>query len=173
MTRITRRSDCKELIIREAIGSDYEALCDLFDQADTFHRNFLPQIFRKPEGFSRDRDYVDNLLTDVNVGFFVAEIDQRLVGLVCCFIRETPEIPILVPRKYLYIDNLVVDVSHRRQGVGTALLDKARRWAVQNGIYEIELNVWQFNDEAIRLYEKLGYEIVTLRMSKQIKQTQT
>ncbi|HEX9971721.1 MAG TPA: GNAT family N-acetyltransferase [bacterium] len=158
-----------ELIIRNAMESDYESLCDLFEQADAFHRKYVPHIIQKHDGLSRDKDYVENLIADGNVGLFVAQIGQRLVGLICCFIRETPAIPILVPRKYVYIDNLVVDEAHRHRGIGHALLEKAHRWALQNGIHEIELNVWQFNDAAIRLYEKLGYETVTLRMTKQIE----
>ncbi|MCU0645187.1 MAG: GNAT family N-acetyltransferase [bacterium] len=166
MKQIAKRSECKKLIIREAIGSDYQALCDLFDQVDEFHRKQVPHIFRKPEGESRSSDYVENLMADANTGLFVAQANERLVGLICCFMRETPDIPILVPRKYVYIDNLVVDKNHRRQGIGMALLQKAHTWAIEHEIDEIELNVWQFNDDAIRLYEKLGYKTTLLRMSK-------
>ncbi len=169
MKPILKRSDFKELIIREALRSDYESLCDLFDQADEFHRKRMPQIFRKPDGESRDSDYVENLMADANAGLFVAQVKERLVGLICCFLRETPDIPILVPRKYVYIENLVVDKNYRRQGIGMALLQKAHAWAIENRINEIELNVWQFNDAAIRLYEKLGYKTTLLRMSKILK----
>lgn len=157
-----------ELIIRAALEADYESLCELFGQADEFHRNRVPHIIQKPDGLSRDKNYVDNLLADSNTGLFVAEIEQHLVGLICFFIRETPAIPILVPRKYVYIDNLVVDENHRHKGIGHALMEKAQAWARQNRVQTIELNVWQFNDNAIRLYEKLGYATDMLRMSKQI-----
>lgn len=169
MKRIAPRSDFKELIIREAIGSDYEALCHLFDQADEFHRKRMPQFFRKPEGECRDSDYVENLMADANAGLFVAQLKERLVGLICCFMRETPDIPILVPRKYIYIENLVVDKNHRRKGIGKALLEQAHSWAIENEINEIELNVWQFNDDAIRLYEKMGYKTTMLRMNKMLE----
>ena len=75
------------LIIRDAIESDYESLCELFGQADELHREQIPHIIQKPVGRSRDKTYVDNLLDDSNTGLFVAEIEQRLVGLICCFIR--------------------------------------------------------------------------------------
>ena len=53
---------------------------------------------------------------------------------------------------------LMVAASHRRQGVGRALLDAAVEWARRAGVRKLELHVFPWNEPAIRLYEGYGFE---------------
>ncbi len=154
--------------IRKAVASDYDNLCALFDQADTLHRKSLPQIFQKPSGVVRGRDYVLGLIADESVGLFVAQVEGRLVGLICVMIRESPEIPIFVRRRYAVIESVVVAEEHRRAGIGRGLVEKAHQWAVAEGADSIELNVWEFNQGAVEFYERLGYETASRKMSKRL-----
>ena len=154
--------------ICKATASDYDDLCALFDQGDTLHRKSLPQIFQKPSGLVRGRDYVLGLIADESVGLFVAQVEGRLVGLICVMIREPSEIPIFVRRRYAVVDNVVVKREFRRTGIGRALMEKAHEWAVAEGADSIELNVWEFNQEAIELYKTLGYETASRKMNKRL-----
>ena len=49
--------------------------------------------------------------------------------------------------------------SHRGQGVGTALLMEAEKFARSRKMHRMELEVFEGNGGAVRLYEKLGYVI--------------
>ena len=159
-----------KLNIREAVASDYESLCVLFDEGDALHRENLPWIFQKPGGAVRERDYVLGLIADEAVGFFIAQVRDRLVGLICVMIRESSEIPIFVRRRYAVVDNVVVKREFQRTGIGRALMEKAHEWAVAEGADGIELNVWEFNQEAIEFYRALGYETASRKMSKRPNQ---
>ena len=53
---------------------------------------------------------------------------------------------------------LMVAAGHRRQGVGTALMEEAATWARHSGVTKLELHVFPHNEGAIALYRKLGYE---------------
>jgi len=155
-----------KLSIREAAASDYDDVCVLFDQVDALHREYLPLIFQKPKGAIRDKDHVLGLIANEAVGLFVAQVGDRLAGLVCVVIKQSPEMPILVRRRYAVVDNLVVHAEFRRAGVGRALMAQAGEWAATKGADSVELNVWEFNRQAIEFYKTLGYETVSRKMSR-------
>ena len=53
---------------------------------------------------------------------------------------------------------LMVAASHRRRGIGRALLEEAVRWGRTHGIGKLELHVFPHNTVAIALYEQFGFE---------------
>ena len=55
-----------------------------------------------------------------------------------------------------YIDSLAVSLPYRNQGVGTALIEKAKEMAKEKGISVVTLAVEPEN-KAKRLYQKLGF----------------
>ena len=60
--------------------------------------------------------------------------------------------------KHAYLKNLFVDEAYRRRGIGGKLVaacaEEARRWDVCTLALEVEND----NDQAARLYERLGFE---------------
>jgi ribosomal protein S18 acetylase RimI-like enzyme len=61
-----------------------------------------------------------------------------------------------------------VTESYRGQGLGTRLMETAEDWARQQGLPRISLSVGVRNRLGQRLYESLGYEMETMRMSKRL-----
>src|SRR5580658_5951546 len=68
------------------------------------------------------------------------------------------------PRVFAYIEEVVVSSHHRRLGVGKALMQRVEGWARDRKVDQIELIVWEFNDEARKFYESLGYTTSYRRM---------
>jgi RimJ/RimL family protein N-acetyltransferase len=58
---------------------------------------------------------------------------------------------------------LMVAATHRRLGIGRALLEQAEAWARAAGIRKLELHVFPWNEPAIKLYEQYGFEREGLR----------
>ena len=58
---------------------------------------------------------------------------------------------------------LMVAAEYRRRGIGRSLLDTAVEWARAADIRKLELHVFPWNEPAIRLYERFGFEREGLR----------
>jgi ribosomal protein S18 acetylase RimI-like enzyme len=154
------------MLIRQATMEDYAGMCAIFAEVDALHIAELPQIFQDPGDMARPRDYIASIVNDENARLWVAEMEDQIVGLLKISIRETRDIPILVPRRYAEIGTLVVARAHRRKGIGRALMERADRWVSERGVDQIELGVWEFNEPARAFYEALGYHTARRRMWK-------
>jgi ribosomal protein S18 acetylase RimI-like enzyme len=63
-----------------------------------------------------------------------------------------------MPPDTLYLRSVAVRPDAAARGVGTALVEAAVAHAVAQGMKRVELSTTPFLDEAIRLYERLGFE---------------
>lgn len=70
--------------------------------------------------------------------------------------------------RYSHIFLLYVAPAYRRRGVGSALMHHAEAWAKARGDQQIGLQVFQHNQPALQLYEKLGYRPQSVWMVKPI-----
>ncbi len=158
-----------EICVRKATTNDYDTLCELFDEIDTLHRVNLPHIFQKPNGSAREKDYYSGLAADENIGFFVVEVDEKLVGFAHISVKDTLSFPIMIPQHYAVIDSIVIKSEFQNHGLGKMLMEKTQAWAVKKGAVYIELNVYEFNKTAISFYERLGYQTSSRKMRKNLK----
>jgi ribosomal protein S18 acetylase RimI-like enzyme len=92
-----------------------------------------------------------------------------LAGFVHVLIHKTPDVPLFVPRRFAMVNNLAVHSDRRGRGIGRALMDAAHAWILEQGVVEVELGVWEFNEGARRFYEGLGYETIQRRMGKRLQ----
>jgi ribosomal protein S18 acetylase RimI-like enzyme len=157
-----------EIGVRKATAADYSSVCELFDEVDALHRDNLPHIFRKPDRAAREKDYYLGLIADENVGLWVAEVGGNLVGFVHTILRDTPAVPVLVPRRYAIVECIVVRSGFQNHGTGRILMDKMQEWAIAKGATSLELHVYEFNETAISFYERLGYRTFSRKMSKEL-----
>jgi RimJ/RimL family protein N-acetyltransferase len=99
-----------------------------------------------------ERRYIRSLRRYPHAALLVAETGEGLVGRLS--IARDPH-----PASAHVADlGLMVAASHRRHGIGAALLARAEEWANAAGVTKLELHVFPHNAPAIALYEKLGYE---------------
>jgi predicted kinase/GNAT superfamily N-acetyltransferase len=151
--------------IRRAVRSDLPRIVELFEQVDALHRDALPWLFRKLdvprpsqllEGFI---DYPDR------AALVAADSAGAVQGMIFVVVREMVKAPVVRPARVAEIENLVVDRSARRQGVGRSLVQAAVRWAGEVGATRAELGVYAFNEPAQRFWATTGFAPLFHRMS--------
>lgn len=157
-----------KIVIRKAETEDYSSLIDLFDEIDAVHRDHHPRIFQKPDGPVREIEHYMGLISDENTIVFVAELEGKILGFVQAIVRDASDIPILVPRRYAIIDGIVVMSKYKKRGIGGMLMKRIEEWAKEKDVSSIELNVFEFNEEAITFYESLGYKTLSRKLSKDL-----
>jgi GNAT superfamily N-acetyltransferase len=57
-----------------------------------------------------------------------------------------------------WVENLVVDRTHRRKGIGTALVYAVQDWCGKKGLHRMTLEMQPKNHPAIQFASKLGFE---------------
>lgn len=101
---------------------------------------------------AEERRYLRALKRYPDAAVYVAEDDGALVGRLS--LARDPH-----PASHHVADlGLMVAASHRRRGIGRALLEQAEAWARSAGVVKLELHVFPWNEPAIRLYESFGFE---------------
>ena len=104
-----------------------------------------------------ERRYLRALKRHPDAAVFVAEEDGVVVGRLS--VARDPH----QASRHVADLGLMVAATHRRRGIGRALLEQAVDWARETGVRKLELHVFPWNEPAIRLYEQFGYERVGLR----------
>jgi GNAT superfamily N-acetyltransferase len=147
-----------DIKVRQATIRDYKELCEIYEELDELHRVNHPELFIKPEGYARTKDYILEIIQDINKTLFVAEIESRIIGLAECYVVESRNFPLLKKRKWIQLDNIVIRRNYQKQNIGTLLLKKVVEWAKSKKIKRIELKVYSFNSAAIDFYLKNGFK---------------
>ncbi len=98
-------------------------------------------------------EYLESLLATSTFIPLVAVHDGKVVGGLAAYVLRKFE----QERSEIYIYDLAVLESHRRQGIATGLINKLREIARDmNDVWVIYVQADHGDDPAIKLYESLG-----------------
>jgi ribosomal protein S18 acetylase RimI-like enzyme len=92
-----------------------------------------------------------------------AEVDGVPVGWVWVMLPGAVGHP-----EMAWLHNIDVDAEHQGKGYGRAVMRAVEAELEQLGVERLGLNVFGHNTRAIRLYESLGFEVMTQQMSKSV-----
>ncbi len=146
--------------IRTATIHDVEQMVPLLIALDRLHAEAYPTIFdeSKIKYDIRKSFLLENINKPDNL-FLLAESRQYIIGIIHCYIQETKNQPIKKDKKSVVLSDLYVVENFRNNGIAQQLIKTTvdtikGKWAVN----DMFLNVFNENKEAIKLYEKCGFQ---------------
>ncbi|HID7482552.1 TPA: N-acetyltransferase family protein [Morganella morganii] len=145
------------MIIRPATLNDTDRIAELYQQLFVLMAEYQPDRWRPAQ---QDRGFIENAVADETFCLLVAETEDGIAGFAFAQTQDTLPYTCVVPRRFGYIFDIVVDPAVRGQGTGKKLLDAVKTWSKEQGHTHLELSVLPENTGALRLYEREGYQPV-------------
>jgi RimJ/RimL family protein N-acetyltransferase len=142
-----------DFIIRRAEPADAEQLTHLAEAVSGEPEAWLISADGEWRSVGDERRYLKAVRRYAHAAVYVAEgSDGTLLGRLSVARDAHPA------SAHVADLGLMVAKDARRQGVGWALLEAAADWARSAGVRKLELHVFPWNEPAIHLYEKFGFE---------------
>ena len=153
-------------MIRFAREEELEKVNELRKEVNDVYVEGRPDIFKS--GFCAElRDYIYEIWKDPNKDILVAEKDGEICGIAILNCIYKPETPFMFSRDFMDVDEFCVAKKYRRQGVATEMIEFIKKYAKDKGFQQLELNMWEFNEGALKFYEAAGFE--TYRRYMEVK----
>ena len=151
MSAPTQPDDRRAVAIRPARADEWgrwreTRLRMLRDDADFFSTRYDDMV-REPD--TMWRDWVGEAAVGEQKTLFVADEDDRWLGVVGAFVRINPQEVQLI--------SMWVDPSARGRGIAQPLIRAVAGWANERGATRVVLFVQEANDPAQQLYERAGF----------------
>lgn len=136
------------MIIRKGTPEDLPAAFELIKELALYEK--APEQVEN----SVERMYEDGFGEKPVYEFFVAEVDGDIKGTAIYYYRYSTW-----KGKSIYLEDLVVRESERGNGYGKKLLDAIVMEAKATGSRQVNWQVLDWNEPAIRFYKRLGAEL--------------
>ena len=140
--------------IRRARIGDTAAVMELLSQVNRVHYEGRPDLFKLGTKYTPQE--LADIFADDQRPVFVYESDGRVLGYAFCVLQQHIGSHLMTDIKTLYIDDLCVEQQARGMHIGTALYRHVLDYARQIGCYNVTLNVWALNQDAMKFYQKCG-----------------
>lgn len=150
------------IVIRPAESGDAQALVELASEIGGEEGSWLLTTAEWRTA-ADERRYLRAVRRHPDAAVFVAEEEGRV------FARLSLSRDVHPASRHVGDVGLMVASTHRRRGVGRALLEQAVVWAQGSAIQKLELHVFPWNQPAIALYESFGFEREGVRRGQYLR----
>lgn len=140
------------MLIRPIETSDAEAFLKMIKRIDG-SGFMLHEPGERTTTVDEQKQAIERISSEERSAFFAAEIDEQLAGFIAAFGGKMRR-----NRHAAYLA-LGVHDGFQGKGVATKLITRVFEWANEIGISRLELTVIKGNVHAIKLYQKMGFQI--------------
>lgn len=157
-----------KFIFREAIESDYNEILILKKQVHKFHYMNKKEFYMHTETPITKSDFI-NIIVNKQCSIYIIEKNKKVCAYAITKVLNFKNNSLIKSHKRLFIDDICVNSSLRKKGIGKLLMSKLEGLCRLEGYQFIDLNVWNFNDQAIAFFKNFGMNTSMLRMEKEVE----
>ena len=116
------------------------------------------EFYRNPPEVERSREFLHQRLTQKDSAILLAWLKDGVSRQAAGFVQLFPAFSTGAMKRIWILNNLFVNPAARRKGVGSMLLEQARRYAIETQSSRLTLKTEVTNHPAQALYESLGWK---------------
>ena len=151
----------QDMVVRLATASDIATISHLYNEFFKYNNSMQPAFcVAAKEGGQYPKNVIDGATGDI----LVAEVENEIIGFIHVEEDKTPPYPSVAQHRFACIVDFYVIPDHRRRGVGKALLENVKEWAINRKLDYLELFVLEENEIGQRFYEKEDFKTASRTM---------
>lgn len=155
--RLDRRRTSFPAVIERVGVEALDELKPLWLALRSHHLEVAPHMgegYPEEESWEKRRKFYEGLIREEDAIVLVAREDGQAVGHALATV-DPGSVTWRHPEKFLWVHDFVVLPEHRGKRVGERLIE--RLWE-ESGVEEMRLAVVGTNEDAIRFYERVGFD---------------
>lgn len=160
-----------KVTVRPAAEGDLDAATALIVEEARWHIAQWPADFGGADDSSTPglRSQLLESVASASLALLVAEVSGSVVGVISGSVADKPAGGLSrYDGPVAYVGDLMVAPTHRKQGVGAALMAAFESWARAQGAATVRLYVHSGNHAAEALYDGAGFRRVHIEMRKDL-----
>lgn len=144
-------------MVRVAKKDDLPQINSIRRQVHLLHSQSRPDVFKAQ--FGKDlEDILSEKFENNPSSVIVFEDSGKIKGFALTEAVIKEESPYNCERSFFRVVEFGVDKNCRRQGIGTEIFDFIKDLAKQKHYSKIELDMWEFNENALQFYQAQGFK---------------
>ena len=145
--------------IRKAKIEDAAAIEALYTELEKDAVMYQSEHFVLSPSGARSRQLEEILKSENQVMLVAVDESDVVIGFAHVVFMGVKAFSCLKPQTNIYLQDLVVSGDYRNRGIGTLLLNEAKKYGTEKGADFFRTQVFPMNKAGLRFYERNGFSI--------------
>ena len=145
--------------IRKAKIEDAIAIEALYTELEKDAVMYQSEHFVLSPAGARSRQLEEILKNENQVMLVAVDESDVVIGFAHVVFMGVKAFSCLKPQTNIYLQDLVVSGDYRNRGIGTLLLNEAKKYGTEKGADFFRTQVFPMNKAGLRFYERNGFSI--------------
>jgi GNAT superfamily N-acetyltransferase len=146
--------------------SHIDQIMEVWKEFMEYHQSIDPYYGTVKDGHLKFGEYIIERMAREDSLVLVGMDKEDLLGYCLSFIHLRP--PVFTEKSVGIISDLAVRRSHKKEGVGGALVESSLEWFRDRGVTRVELRTSALNYPSIVFYQEHGFRIYDHMMTREV-----